>query len=357
MGPPGRFIPAGGVTRPSPGAVPAAGTPFCSCIDGACDGVVGGGGGAFVVGGTLCGAVTGGMGEVVGAGFDGATGACLSGAAAGGVGGATVGGIGRGGVTTGGAKWGGAATGGGGGVGFGGATTGGAWCGGATTGGAKCGGAATGGPGFAGAPAGGPFGGAFGFPSGPVSPAGACATTIGEVCACEGGDVNCAAVSAVVASNTSRRFVMMDGSPEKSDSNITAIAQPRLDQSQSLGRIVAVAKPRPRFFSHRKMPSQAVFIGHSALFERQKSHCRIRHPLTFRARRRATRKANPQLQNQSARAAHSVLPDRAPAVRQAFVPAIPGAVAIHRDRASAAGFQAADCQEDFPAAARMAAPA
>jgi hypothetical protein len=37
----------------------------------------------------------------------------------------------------------------------------------------------------------------------------ACAITSGAVCACDGEAINCIAVSAVVASRTSRRFVMM----------------------------------------------------------------------------------------------------------------------------------------------------
>jgi hypothetical protein len=43
----------------------------------------------------------------------------------------------------------------------------------------------------------------------------ACAISIGAVCACEGMLANCAAVRAVVASSTRRRFVMMRLSPRK----------------------------------------------------------------------------------------------------------------------------------------------
>ena len=59
-----------------------------------------------------------------------------------------------------------------------------------------------------GAGGGAPFGGCLGFPSGPSSSL-ACAMTSGAVCACDGEAINCIAVSAVVASSTSRRFVMM----------------------------------------------------------------------------------------------------------------------------------------------------
>ena len=53
-----------------------------------------------------------------------------------------------------------------------------------------------------------PLAGGLGFPSGPSSSL-ACAMTSGAVCACDGAAINCIAVSAVVASRTSRRFVMM----------------------------------------------------------------------------------------------------------------------------------------------------
>ncbi|HEX3863384.1 MAG TPA: hypothetical protein VHY35_16985, partial [Stellaceae bacterium] len=72
------------------------------------------------------------------------------------------------------------------------------------------GGAAFGGAGLAGAP----FGGCFGFPSGPSSSL-AWATTIGAVCACDAELANCIADKAVVASNTSRRLVMMIEVPGK----------------------------------------------------------------------------------------------------------------------------------------------
>lgn len=84
-------------------------------------------------------------------------------------------------------------------------------------GGAAAGGAGRGGGGapFGGAAFGGaPFGGCLGFPSGPSSPA-ACAITSGAVCACDGALTNCIAVRAVVASSTSRSFVMMVLVPRK----------------------------------------------------------------------------------------------------------------------------------------------
>jgi len=149
----------------------------------------------------------------------GAGGTGRGGAAAGGgaCGGCAAGGAGRcGGGAAGGVGLGaGAAAGGGGGVGRGGAAAGGAGrCGGAAAGGAGCGG---GGAPFGGAPFGGaPFGGCLGFPSGPSSGFGcACAITSGAVCACDGALTNCIAVRAVVASSTSRSFVMMILVPRK----------------------------------------------------------------------------------------------------------------------------------------------
>ena len=95
-----------------------------------------------------------------------------------------------------------------------------AWGGGAAggagrAGGAACGGGGGGGAGLAGGGA--AFGGAgfgFGLPSGPSSSL-ACATTIGEVCACDALLANCITVKAEVASSTRRRFVMMIGVPGK----------------------------------------------------------------------------------------------------------------------------------------------
>ena len=73
--------------------------------------------------------------------------------------------------------------------------------------GAGRGGAAAGGAGRAGGAA---FGGCLGGASFDSLPGGpACAITIGAVCACEGMLANCAAVRAVVASSTRRRFVMI----------------------------------------------------------------------------------------------------------------------------------------------------
>ena len=89
---------------------------------------------------------------------------------------------------------------------------GGAAAGGGGAGVGRGGGAAAGGGavGRAGAAAGGaPFGGCFGFPSGPSS-CGACATTIDAVCACDAELASCITVSAVVASSTRRRFVMVE---------------------------------------------------------------------------------------------------------------------------------------------------
>jgi hypothetical protein len=59
-----------------------------------------------------------------------------------------------------------------------------------------------------------PFGGALGLPSGPTSSL-AWATTSGADCACDAAVANCITVSAVVASSTRRRFIMMSGVPGK----------------------------------------------------------------------------------------------------------------------------------------------
>jgi hypothetical protein len=162
-----------------PGAVP--GAPFSSrSIRGAgatgasgCFGALGGGGAA--AGGGTCGG--------------GAVGGATCGGGGGG-GGATRGGGGGGGATCGGGGGGATGLGGGGG------------------GGAGLAGAAAGGAGFAGAA----FG--LGFPSGPSSSL-ACATTIGAVCACDGGMAKCIAVSAVVASSARRSLVMAFWVPGK----------------------------------------------------------------------------------------------------------------------------------------------
>ena len=67
---------------------------------------------------------------------------------------------------------------------------------------------------------------------------GACATTSGAVCACDGEAIaNCVAVSAVVASSTRRRFVMMVWIPGNS-----AIEQLWRSTNRRLGRIVAALK-------------------------------------------------------------------------------------------------------------------
>ncbi len=199
---PGRA--AGAAPGAGVGGVCAAGGGGGGGVAGRCGAAAGGGGGGV----GFAGAAAGGSGRVGAAG-----GAGRAGAAAGGGGG-----VGRAGAAAGGGGGvgcaGAAAGGGGGGVGFAGAAAGGGAgrAGGAAAGGGACGcGAAAGGAGCAGAPG---AGRGFGFPSGPVSSFGcACATTSGEVWACDAEVANCITVSAVVASSTRRSFVMVLESP------------------------------------------------------------------------------------------------------------------------------------------------
>ena len=188
------------------------------------------------------------------------------GAAAGGAGGVGWGG----GAAAGGGTCGGAAAGGGGGGTCGGAAAGGGGgtCGGAAAGGGTCGGAAAGGGGVgrgggaaaggggggagrAGAAGGAAFGGCLGFPSGPTSSL-ACATTSGEVCACDGAAAICSAVRAVVASSRSRSFVMVVwvlGKFLAKRFGNKACQQTRAINEQALGRIVASFKRELAFIS------------------------------------------------------------------------------------------------------------
>jgi len=264
----------------------------------------------------------GGFGALgAGAAAGGAGGAGCAGAAgaAGGAGcgaGAAAGGAGRG------------AAGGGGGAG----------CGGAAAGGGA--GRAGGGPAF-----GGCLGGCLGFPSGPSSSL-ACATTIGAVCACAGGFTNCIAVRAVVASSTSRSFVMMVLVPGK---YLTTRCG---DQRISVGPDCGGLQRRTRFY----------FVSEKALI--RLCSLRIQAMVSNRSftlspaavpvhldSDPAPSPANHRDRRRSRDRAYAVLAARAPVIRPADGPAIPPASVLHRDRASAAVPQAADFRAGFLAAA------
>ena len=131
-----------------------------------------------------------------------------------------------------------------------------------------------------GAAGGAAFGGAFGFsfclPGGGL----ACAITSGAVCACDEGPANCIAVSAVVASSTRRRFVMMVWVPRKNFWQLTqslsekAVSVTAINK-QALGRNVAAFKRRILFlFQRQARVLLPLFIAHSGdRFKLQVLHC------------------------------------------------------------------------------------
>jgi hypothetical protein len=170
-----------------------------------------------------------------------------------------------GGAAAGGGTCGGAAAGGGGGGTWGGAAAGGGTCGGAAAGGGGVGrGGGGGGAGRAGAAGGAAFGGCLGFPSGPTSSL-ACATTSGDVCACDGAAANCSAVRAVVASSRRRSFVMvvrvLGKFMAKRFGNKACQQTPAINE-QALGRIVASFKRELAFISD--IPSSESAFVHCA---------------------------------------------------------------------------------------------
>ena len=182
------------------------------------------------------------------------------------------------------------------------------------------------------------LGGALGFPSGPSSSL-ACATTIGAVCACDEGAANCIAVSAVVASSTRRRFVMMVWI-------LGVMANKIGNQRISVGPDCGGLQWRAAFISTRTASEGAII------------HCAFRRSIV-NAMRVTSFPANP-IHPDSHRAATEsavaglgvVLAVLAPATPREFAPATPPAAAARRARASAAARQAADFPAGFPAAAR-----
>jgi hypothetical protein len=260
---------------------------------------------------------------------------CAGAAAGGGTcgGGATGGAACGGGGGAGGAGLG--AAGGGGGVGRGGAAAG----GGAGRGG---GGAAFGGAAFGGAP----FGGGLGLPSGPSSSL-AWAMTSGAVCACDGALMKCIAVRVVVASSTSRSFVMVVWVPGK------YLAIRCDDQRISIGPECGGLPKRTRFY----------FVWEKGLIRRCSlriqavvSNCSFTlSPAAYPTHpdsNPAPTLANRQFRRRSRGMTFPVPAVPEPAIRPAFDPAIPPAAALRRDPASAAAPPAAD----FRAGSLAAAP-